>query len=799
MLNSDVNSDQPNGHPIIQNNVISNHHPKAESPATGNSIVDGDLPTKSTAVDGDLPTNNTAVGRDLPTKSTTQRIAPASNQNVYQNNLEARNEFTQHNHISNHHPTAPVHVEDEPTFGELIRNFWRVMRKRWLIIFLIVLLAESLGVLYANRKPDKILYQAVATVTILPLPTRNIGDIEIDQSSYVARSYRNIEAIVKSRTFCKKMLEKTPPEIANPFFADTNLVADLELFRVLNVEQERNSEIIQISCIGSDAKASAYLANLAVDMLIEETNQLAESPQATMIEMLNKQVPDLEQKMLKNRDWILKFEQENLDIILLPGHGGSLDMIGRIKQELQEVNISLISLEIDYQKCQQARKSNNLKTILDLDFFAENQILIKLEEQKAELENKLNEHRLRYTEEHPQIIILLRSVQDIQNKIREHAEQTLRRREITYQNMKEKKTQLEKMLQAQQNKSQGMQKQYLEYERYRRETDALEKNYSNLLEKINEMDLASSLNYRLSNIRRIDRAEIPTEPYIPDRLVYYILSALLGLMLGIACASFLESLDQTVQSAQDLQLLIPNATLYGIIPFMSPKIFAHHYASAVEFKSDSNIAEALHTITTSIFLSNRGTGPQILVISSTLAGEGKTTFACNLALTMSKIGYKTLLIDSDLRRPQLHTHFQLDRSPGFNEVLQNQVTATAAMKEIRPHLFCLTAGASPTNLYENIHTYAASVLQSVQNNFDYILIDTPPLGLTADALILSRQATSMILVVSLHHTPRKILQQIAQRIRALNIPLHGLVINDCQGISTSEQVENYGGYYYKHT
>lgn len=699
------------------------------------------------------------------------------------------------------HSNNPINIENEPTFGELVSNFWRMVRKRWLVLCVIILLAEAAGVLYANRKPDKILFRAVATVTILPLPSRSIGDIQIDQSSYVARSYRNIEAILRSRTFCKKILEKTPSEVATAFFEKAENISDFELFRALGIYQDKNSEIIEISCIGADAKSTAFLTNLAVETLIEETNQLAESPQSTMIEMFKKEVPNLEQKILQNRQWILQFEEKNPDIILLnnPVRGGELDMIGRIKQELQEVNILLLSLEIDYQKCQQARKSNNLKTMLDLDFFADNAILIKLEEQKAELENKLNEHRLRYTDEHPQIIILLRSLQELQNKIREHAEQTLRRREITYQNTKEKKAQLEKMLQNQQNKSLAMQKQYLEYDRCRRETDALEKTYTNLLEKIKEMDLASSLNYRLSNIRRIDRAEIPTEPYIPDRLIYYVMSALLGLIVGLAFISFLESMDQTVQSYQDLQQLVPGATIHGMIPYMSSKVFSNRHALAVEIKNESNVAEALHAITTSIFLSSQGSDPQTLVISSTLAAEGKTTLACNLALTMSKIGYKILLMDADLRRPQLHNQFQIPRGPGFNEVLQEQTTAQAAIREIRPHLFCLTAGEAPTNLYENIHTRAANVIQSLKNSYDYVLIDTPPLGLTADAFILSRLVTGMILVVSLHNTPRKLLQQINQRIRNLHVPLHGVVINDSKGTAHVEQETYYGsGYYHKH-
>ena len=163
---------------------------------------------------------------------------------------------------------------------------------------------------------------------------------------------------------------------------------------------------------------------------------------------------------------------------------------------------------------------------------------------------------------------------------------------------------------------------------------------------------------------------------------------------------------------------------------------------------------------------------------------------------MAKTGKRVLLIDGDMRKPQLHNCLQVEITPGFGELLAGTASLDQVLRQIAPDFFCLPAGKPLKDSYHSLHHGdLQTLLRDLQQRFAYVLIDSPPLGVTSDAFIISKMTTGLLLVVSLV-SPRSLLKMAHHRLQHLNIPLAGLIVNDPQGKTSAAGGYDYYSYGY---
>ena len=213
--------------------------------------------------------------------------------------------------------------------------------------------------------------------------------------------------------------------------------------------------------------------------------------------------------------------------------------------------------------------------------------------------------------------------------------------------------------------------------------------------------------------------------------------------------------------------------------------------------SPFEMREAYNMIRANLLFTGHGEKCPIYAVSSALPNEGKSMNAMNIAISFSMTGKRVLLIDGDMRKPVIDKYFQLRRENGLSELLA-QITSTCVYKQTKyENLFIMTAGIAPPNPAELMSSNAFDELLKVASTeFDYIIIDTPPIGIIADALSLVEKITGYILVVKAMSTDRQRLSEMVDVIKRLNGSVIGFVMNDVVGRSKKNQHRKYGYYDY---
>ncbi len=262
-----------------------------------------------------------------------------------------------------------------------------------------------------------------------------------------------------------------------------------------------------------------------------------------------------------------------------------------------------------------------------------------------------------------------------------------------------------------------------------------------------------------------------------------LLGLLVGLLLGLAGAFFLEYLDQTIKSAADVQRVI-GVPVLAQIPYDSKLAVSgngrrHAVIVITSLDPDDPAAEAYRALRTNVTFVGAEKPLQFIAVTSPGPGEGKSTTCVNLAVTLAQSGNRTVLIDGDLRRPLVHLAFDLSQEPGLTDVLIGRTTAREAIRPgVSTNLDVLPAGASPPNPSELLGSGAMhALIADLRRQYDYIVIDTPPTLPVTDAAVVATSADATILVLRSGDTEETAAQRAVDMLNRVNARLAGCVLN----------------------
>ncbi len=356
--------------------------------------------------------------------------------------------------------------------------------------------------------------------------------------------------------------------------------------------------------------------------------------------------------------------------------------------------------------------------------------------------------------------------------------------------------------------------QSLELMRLQRSREVYENVYNVLLQKSEEERMRNASN--AAGIKIVDVARMPTHPMPKNEARYYALCVILGLLLGLGLAFMLEFNDTTIKSNEDIEKFLALPIL-GTIPHIS-----HNKKEGIEIKrrsskskkqtsvvnyprqllsfsgDDSVITESYRSLRTNLTFVSPDRPLQTAILTSAGPGEGKSLTISNLAMAYAQMGKKTLLIDTDLRRPVLHHLFDLKRDPGFCDLFtENPDYSVAIRPSGRPNLSIITAGIFTPNPAELIASQ--KMMQHIEyfkKNYDIIFFDTPPVLAVTDAALLGTKVDGVILVIKAHHTDKEVAVRAVNSVQNVGVKVWGVVLND---INLTHRYSSYGYYkYYYH-
>ncbi len=316
---------------------------------------------------------------------------------------------------------------------------------------------------------------------------------------------------------------------------------------------------------------------------------------------------------------------------------------------------------------------------------------------------------------------------------------------------------------------------------------------------------------QIGNVRIIDKALPPEDPIKPKKKINLLLGALLGLGFGLGMAFFVERLDNSLKSIEDVEAT--GLSILGSIPLIKSskdkkskkeeeksedyqvkKITSN---LVTHFEPKSPISEAYRTFRTNLQFARLDSPLKTILVTSSGPSEGKSTTVANLAITMSQMGTKTILIDSDLRRPVLHSIFNLQRAPGLTNYLAGNVPWKEIVQETPiENLSLLTCGVLPPNPSELLGSKKMRMLlEELKEKYDMILFDSPPVIAVTDAAVLSTLLDGVVLVSSSGSTSREALSRAITLLENVKGRLIGGVLNK---IKVESVYGSYHYYYYYH-
>jgi capsular exopolysaccharide synthesis family protein len=302
----------------------------------------------------------------------------------------------------------------------------------------------------------------------------------------------------------------------------------------------------------------------------------------------------------------------------------------------------------------------------------------------------------------------------------------------------------------------------------------------------------------------------PDQPVSPGRLTAVAAALFLSTLFGMGLALFLEYLDDTIRSTDEIETYLHLPALAAIPMIDSPPrrklllVGANHEGETDPSKSEllihadprSPLAEAYRQLRTSILLSTAGHAPKSLLVTSSLPSEGKTTTATNTAISLAQTGAKVLLIDADMRRPRLHDVFDLDNKDGLSTLLSSDLSTAQLFKTIRyddgTKLNLMTSGPIPPNPAELIGSdQMSNLLKLLQEHFTHVVIDSPPIASFTDGVLIASMVDGLILVVHSGKSSRQVVRRSCQLLNEIGARIFGVVLNKIN-------LDSANTYYYQH-
>jgi len=346
-----------------------------------------------------------------------------------------------------------------------------------------------------------------------------------------------------------------------------------------------------------------------------------------------------------------------------------------------------------------------------------------------------------------------------------------------------------------------------------READTNGQLYNSVLERMKEIGVAAAI--PASNISILDNAEVPLQPSYPQKRISLMLAALVGLIGGVGLAFISEYFDNTLRTPEEVERYLRVRNLVVVPDFFalpkgqpSRRSFIGRRArlcvpgdeSASGNVRLSIITEAYRKLRTSIFLSRSEEPAKTILFTSGAAGEGKTMTVSNTAIMFAQLGHQVLIVDADLRRPACHKALRVQNDRGLTDYLTGREELAGVIKSTSvPNLSILGCGSIPPNPTEMIGSAKMrEMLARLKNDYDFILIDSPPVIPVSDAVVLSSIVDGVVLVVRGQATPKHIVRAALAELRKSQEDVMGVVLNrvDIRSAEYADYYQYYGPGYY---
>jgi len=564
--------------------------------------------------------------------------------------------------------------------------------------------------------------------------------------------------------------------------------------RALTVSVVPKTDIVSVRFKARNAELSAAVVNAVINSYTERKIRTSYDSAMQVSNWLSGQMDDLKSKASESQEKLAELQRTT-------GLIGADETSNIVTDKLKQLDEQLTAAQAD-RVVKEARyriaTSGNPELVATA---APDPTLQLLRAQEAELRLQYTQLNTKYGNGYPKLAEVTAQVAKVDQAIDVQLNKLSERYKNDYTAAANTETMLRAAFEEQKQKAYDLNHGAAQYAILKHEVETTRDLYETLQRKLKEAGISAGL--ASANIGLVDAAQVPSEPVEPRVPVVLGLGLGAGLALGTLGAVVLEAMDTTIRSGEEAEALCAVPSL-ATIPRMDRETTASRFwPHVVENEQEWNViaamephskaAESYRTLRSSLLLGARGDA-RVLVITSALPSEGKTLTAVNCATVLAQQGSKVLLVDADLRRSSLHRNFGIRREPGLGDVLDGRCAANEAVVTVEsvPHLSVVSSGRPVAYPAEALASEAmATALGRWRAEYDHVVIDTPPVAMVTDAVVLAARADAVLLVAMASGTTRQALRRTRDLLLRANARIAGVVVN---GVDTRYESSYYHAY-----
>jgi capsular exopolysaccharide synthesis family protein len=722
-------------------------------------------------------------------------------------------------------------LEDQ---GSGLLEYWHMLRRRKGTLVLIACLGLLAAVLVTL--PQTPVYQARTTIEIQNLNENFLNMRDVSQTANeggsnpaesdlqtqisILQSESVLSQVIAKLDLGKKLAaEKNQGRLSAwrqalhlPQSKPASTVADILplVARNLKVRVQANTRLVEILYDSTDPLLAAAIANtLTAEFIRQNLDSRWQTTQKTG-EWLTAQMEDVRIKLEKSEEQLQAYARAAGLMFTSEKDNVADEKLRQLQQELSRAQADRVIRQSKYELATTA-SADSLPEVLDDPTLKDYQVkLTDLRRQLAELSSTL-------TPSHPSVKKIQAQVSTLEAALAQTRANVTHRIQNEFESAQRRERLLAASYDAQARVITEQSARVTHYNILKREVDNNRQLYDSMLQHVKEAGIASALH--ASNVRVVDPARPPARPYKPSLLLNSMLGLFAGGFLGIAFIVMRSRADRSIQAPGEASLYLDVPEL-GVIPSADAALsrsFAYYrqargaetkkpekenLKSPVELvtwqKRPSALADSFRSTLASILYSGEnGNRPRVVALTSAGPREGKTTVASNLALAVAEIGRRVLLIDGDLRKPRLHEIFHVSNAWGLSDLLEGtkppEGLEAMVIGTCYRDLYLLPAGSVASSISNLLHSpRALELLQRMRQQFDMVIIDTPPMLQMSDARVLGKLADGVILVVRSARTTKETVAAAGQRLAEDGTRVLGTVLNEWDPRNASHAGYGYG-------
>src|SRR6202161_137070 len=680
-------------------------------------------------------------------------------------------------------------------------DYLLILRKhQWLILSFMLAVVTIVSIATFRMQPVYVATTRIElgreTANVLPFQGTDSYDYMLDLENYMETQSK----ILTSETLALQTLrpgvltavgapDSQSDAIATGNLANQKRPPELGAFLgSLSVKRVPNSRLMDITYEANTPELAAQCVNAHIPNFINQNPRSHYDATTAATTWLTDQLDELKIKVKNSEDARLDYERKNqiweVD-----------DKQNITTQRLSELNKELIDAQSDRMKKQSMydfAKQGDADIVPQIRDSAAVQDLLK---RRGDLNGQYAEALAQYGPNFPKVQRLQSQLKEIDQNLEREKKAVLARLGSEFHEAQQREDLLTRTLEQQKTEAGLMSERMVQYNILKRDAEADKALYDGLLTKLKEAGISSAL--QTSNIRIVDPAMIPASPARPAKMRNVTLAFLVGLVGGVGLAILREYMDNTVKTPDDIETLSRLPSLAVVPAFQdsegdAPKRrtladslsngHSRHVELVAQHLPKSQMSEAFRALRTALLLSQAGHPPQVILVTSALPREGKTTAAANLAVTLAQLGDRTLLIDADLRKPGVGRLLNLNSNKyaGLSSYLAgvSSLDLVTVQHPAIPNLSAIPTGPLPPNPADLLSSHRlADAITELRTKFKFIVIDTPPVMAATDAVILSVKADGVVMVVRSGETPKEAFTRTRDLLMSVKCRLLGVVLN----------------------